>query len=46
MADEWQIDNEKNIKKLLQSRLLDFLLFYIKGKIFMKGFSKILKKCL
>ena len=28
---EWKIDIEKNIKKLLRSRLLDFLLFHIKG---------------
>ena len=26
-----EIDNEKNIKKLLRSRLLDFLLFHTKG---------------
>ena len=27
---EWETNNEKNIKKSLQSRLLDFLLFLIK----------------
>ena len=30
-GEEWYIDNENNIKKLLQSRLLDFSLFHIKG---------------
>ena len=29
--EEWQINNEKNIEKHLRSRLLDFLLFDIKG---------------
>ena len=30
---EWKIDNEKNIEKPLRSRLLDFLLFHIKGNL-------------
>ena len=30
-GEEWQIYNEKNIVMLLRRRLLDFLLFQIKG---------------
>ena len=30
-GEEWEIDNENNDEKLLQSRLLHFLLFDIKG---------------
>ena len=41
-GEEWQIDNKKNIEKLLWSRLLDFLLFHIKGNH--KNLSEILVK--